>query len=268
MSMTVTATTEAAAPASRSRELSPGQAAILQLLPGLALLPAYAILSWIMAGRGIPAILALMISILVVEVPVSWIIMIRRVRQETGGSFSLEAAFPWMEKVPWWAYLFLGLPAILFSMILMGGAARLLGGLLREAVFPWVPAWFVMDPDPAMFSGLPRGLVMAVWALGLPALVLAGGTTQELLSRGFLLPRTAHWGGWAPAFNALLFTVFHLIAPWSWPGFFVSMLPWAYLVWWRRSVKIGLFIHVGMLALQWLGMTLLAFGLAPPPPGG
>ena len=41
------------------------------------------------------------------------------------------------------------------------------------------------------------------------------------------------------------------------------VLPWSYLVWWRRSVKFGFFIHVGMLALQWLGMTMMVFGLVP-----
>ena len=43
------------------------------------------------------------------------------------------------------------------------------------------------------------------------------------------------------------------------------VLPWAYLVWWKRSVKIGLFVHVGMLALQWLGMTMILFGVVPVP---
>lgn len=37
------------------------------------------------------------------------------------------------------------------------------------------------------------------------------------------------------------------------------------LVWWRRSVKIGVFIHVGMIVVQLLGLTALVFGLAPAP---
>ena len=45
------------------------------------------------------------------------------------------------------------------------------------------------------------------------------------------------------------------------------VLPWAYLVWWKRSVKLGLFVHVGMLVLQWLGMTMMMFGLVPVPAG-
>ncbi len=42
-------------------------------------------------------------------------------------------------------------------------------------------------------------------------------------------------------------------------------LPWACLVWWRHSVKIGLFIHIGMLFLQWLMLTLLVLGVVTMP---
>jgi hypothetical protein len=72
-------------------------------------------------------------------------------------------------------------------------------------------------------------------------------------------------GNWAPAYNALLFSVFHLIAPWNWAGFFLMTLPWAYLVWWRRSIRIGLFVHIGMLTIQWIGLTLMVFGMVPKP---
>jgi len=116
-----------------------------------------------------------------------------------------------------------------------------------------------------MFAELSRGMLLALWGLMLVAMVLVGGFTQELYARGFLLPRTEHLGKWAPAYNALMFAIFHLIAPWDWPAFFLMTIPWAYLVWWRRSVRIGLFIHVGMLTLQWLGLTLLVLGLAPAP---
>ena len=122
-----------------------------------------------------------------------------------------------------------------------------------------------MRPGPAMFASLSRELVFILWGLMLLGMVLLGGFTQELYSRGFLLPRMAHMGKIAPAYNALLFAVFHLIAPWNWLGFFLMTLPWAYMVWWRRSSKIGLFIHVGMLALQWVGMTMVLFGVVPMP---
>ena len=94
-----------------------------------------------------------------------------------------------------------------------------ISGVLLDSAFTWVPDWFVMRPDPSMFAELSRGMLLALWGLMLVAMVLVGGFTQELYARGFLLPRTEHLGKWAPAYNALMFAIFHLIAPWDWPAY-------------------------------------------------
>ena len=245
--------------------ISARKAAALQLAPGIASLPAYAIIASIMATNGIPNIFALALTILLVEVPVSWAIITRQVRKETGAHFSIKQAFPWVAPIPWWQYLLIGVPMIAFSMVMVAGVGPMTQSFLLNSVFSWVPEWFVMRPDPMMFTGMSREMLLALLGFMLVAMVLVGGFTQELYSRGFLLPRMAHLGIWAPAYNALLFAAFHMIAPWDWGAFFLMVLPWAYLVWWRRSVKIGLFIHVGMLTLQLLGMTLIAFGVVTAP---
>jgi len=247
------------------QQISARQAALLQLAPAFASLPFYAVLAWFLAGQGIPNLFALLFTILLIEVPVSWIIMVRHVRREHDGRFTLAAAFPWRTAVPWWQYLVIGVPVTIFSTVMVAGVSPQFQTLLLESFFDGLPGWFVMNPGPGMFSTLSRELLLTLWVLMLFGMVLVGGMTQELFARGFLLPRTQNLGRWAPAFNALFFAIFHLISPWNWLPFFLMVLPWAYLVWWRRSVKIGLFIHVGMLALQWLAMTLIIFGLAPAP---
>jgi len=92
-----------------------------------------------------------------------------------------------------------------------------------------------------------------------------GGLTQELYHRGFLLPRTARLGAGAVPFNAALFAVAHVTAPWGWPGFFLLSLPWAGAVHRWRSVQLGLIGHLGMLAVGWLGMTAMVLGWVAPP---
>ncbi len=251
--------------AGETTRMSPRQAAMLQLAPGIISLPVFALLAWILAGNGIPNIFALALTILVVEVPVCWAIMLKYVRKENGGQFSFAKAFPWSASIPWWQYLLIGLPLILFSSFMIVGIGPRVEGVLLHSVFAWVPEWFVMRLDPGMFTTLSQNMLMTLWVLMFVSMVVAGAATQELYSRGFLLPRTQHFGWWAPAFNALLFAIFHLIAPWGWPVFFLMTLPWAYFVWWRRSVKIGLFIHVGMGVLQWLGMTMVMFGFVSLP---
>ncbi len=248
-----------------SIQMTAKEAAWLQLVPGLVSLPVFAVLAWLLTSRGLPNMMALGLTILLVEVPVSWAIMRRRVRKETGGRFSLASAFPWHASVPWWQYPVIGLPVILFSTIMMLGVGPKIEHALLSRVFSWAPDWFVMSADPSMFTEMSQTVLLAMWGLSGVGMILVGGFTQELYSRGFLLPRTEQLGRWAPPLNAVVFSVFHLIAPWGWPAFFLLSLPWAYLVWWRRSIKIGLFCHVGMLALQWLGMTAVVFGLVSIP---
>jgi len=247
-----------------TKSISAGEAALLQVAPGLASFPVFALLAFMFSRQGVPNIFALTLTVVLVEVPLCWAIMVHRVRKETGG-FQLRDAFPWTASVPWWQYLVIGVPLIFFSMFMIVGIGPRIDTVFLDGTFSWVPDWFAMRPDPSVFASMSRALSMALWVMMLFGLVIAGGFTQELYSRGCRLPRTAHLGWWAPALNACLFAMLHTVAPWSWPVFFTMTLPWAYLVWWRRSVKIGLFIHVGMLGLQWLVMTLVIFGVVQVP---
>ncbi len=245
-----------------------GRAIRLQLLPGAVSAIVFVLAAQGVHDAGLPVIFTLAIAMVVGEIPSSWVIMIRQVKRETGGRFRPAAAFPWLRRVPWWVYVAVGVPFILFSTIMMAGVVPAIGAPIRHALFGWVPGSMVMEPDPAMLSTISHGTLISMWLLSVIVFAGIGGITQELYSRGFLLPRTEHLGvGLAPPLNAVSFAVFHLIAPWNWIPFTLMVLPWSYLVWWRRSVKIGLFIHVGTLLIQSLMMGLLAFGVVQVPAG-
>lgn len=244
-------------------QLNPRQAVLLQLAPGLANLPVFFVVAYFFGQLGLPSFLALAVTLLIAEIPVSWFIMAKLTRRETGGRFDFAVAFPWRASLPWWQYLLIGVPVVLFGMVMIGGVAPMLGSAIRSGLDLNIPTWFLLEPDPEIFAAMSHSTLILTWLAMLTVFAGVGGITQELYSRGFLLPRTAHWGVAAPLFNAVLFGVFHLNAPWSWPGFILLALPWAYLVWWKQSCKIGLFGHVGMLFMQSMLMAALVFGLAP-----
>lgn len=244
------------------REFGPFRALAFQILPGLASLPLYAAFAWWFDSHGLPNIAALILAVVLAEVPASWAIMVWQVRRETG-RFRLRSAFPWLAPLRLRQYLLLGVPIVLLSVAINAGVGGVGGQLLREALFPAVPEWFAMQPDPADFAQMSDALLLLLWLSMFAGLVFLGGVTQELYSRGFLLPRTARLGRYAPILNAAGFAMLHTAAPWSWPAFFMLSLPWAFLVWHFRSVKIGLFTHVGMLTVQWLAMSIFLFGAAP-----
>ena len=66
---------------------------------------------------------------------------------------------------------------------------------------------------------------------------------EELYFRGYLLPRLSRFGAWCPVISALFFALFHVWQPYNIPVIFVTVLPWMYLVWWKRNVYLSILIH-------------------------
>lgn len=251
----------------KAAQLNGREMVFLQLAPGVVSVSAYIIFAWFLGKAGLPTILALMLAVPLAEVPFTWWLLVRRLRQETGQGFSFKAAFPWWTKIPWWVYL-VAVPLIFLNLGFMMVGLTQIDPYLISNFFSWVPGWMLMGGfDPGIFSTMSRGVLLTMWGLSLFGMTILGGFTQELYSRGFLLPRMAHLGWKAPFINAALFAVLHFVAPWAWPVFFFNALIWSLMVYWRRSAKIGIFMHVGMLFLQWLGMTMVIFGFVPPPGG-
>jgi hypothetical protein len=229
-------------------QLSLRRAFVLQVIPGFPMLAVYLPAAWLFGRRGLPVQFALYTAILVGEVPATWLMMAYQRRREGGGPL-----FPWRAPLPAWQYIAIGVPLAIIGLLVMGALTPTVGEAIRDGLFAWVPAWAVPDmtADPRHWS---RPVRIALAVLGLFGATLAGGVTQELYARGFLLPRTEHAGRMAPLFNAAAFAVLHLASPWSWPVFFLVALPWAYAVWWRRSIGLGLAGHVGMLGIMSLGL--------------
>lgn len=233
----------------------------LQITPGIASLALFLPAAYVLHERGLPVIFALGVGILLGEVPVTWWLMIRRMRAEEGG-FSFSRAFPWMRKLRWRVYLLAGIPIVLVSMALMMMGQMVLSPVIQEAAFPFAPEWMHMTMSPNEMAALDQSVLLAMWAMSIVIFTGIGGFTQELYARGFLLPRMAHMGVIAPVLNALFFAMMHLAGPWGWPVFFVTSLIWAVAVFWTRSVKIGLVGHIGMLFVQSMMMGALIFASA------
>lgn len=235
-----------------------------QLLPGLASLVAFVPLLWALTGTGIPRMAALFLAILIGEVPMSWYLMIRSQRAD-GQTLSMQHLFPWHAPMGFWRLGLLGFGLAIAGMVIIFGLATAAEPFIRETLFSWVPEGFVLQAGPAGMEGATRTGLLVLWALSGLVGVGIGGVTQELYSRGFLLPRSAHLGWMSVPLNAGLFAMMHLAAPWGWPFFFFGALLWGAAVYRWRSIQLGLAGHIGMLALGWLMMTGMVFGFIPAP---
>lgn len=238
-----------------------GRAAAYQVLPGLANLMVFVPIAWLLRDTAVPSMVALFLAILLGEVPASWYLMVRGLRRD-GQPVRMETLFPWRRRPGLPLLVGLGLLLALAGLVLVGGLAGAFQPALRELVFGWVPDWLVMEMGPEAVAGGSRTGLIILWALSGVVGVGVGGITQELYHRGFILPRTSRLGWGSVPLNAVLFAVVHTAAPWGWPFFFGVGLIWGAAVYHWRSVQLGLVGHIGMLALGWLGMTVMIFGRA------
>lgn len=79
--------------------------------------------------------------------------------------------------------------------------------------------------------------------------VFAGPMVEELYFRGYLLPRMTRYGRWAPLLNVTLFSLYHFWSPWSFLSRIAGVTPFAYAVWWKRNVYLGMAVHIALNAI-------------------
>lgn len=67
--------------------------------------------------------------------------------------------------------------------------------------------------------------------------------TEELDFRGYLLPRMSQFGRWAPLLNVVLFSLYHFWSPWQFFSRVAGVTPFAYAVWRKENVYLGMIVH-------------------------
>ena len=163
------------------------------------------------------------------------------------GSVSLSAAVPWQKPVSPIVFLALLVVvtayAIFFRDFFRWPPMMAFAGTVRELVPFWPPeaAWrpnFGYGFDE--FTGISRTLNIVIMGLCMAAVSAA----QTLYFRGFLLPRMAWLGWWAPILNTALFAAFHLYSVPFWHFFFLFTLAWGFVTFATRNAWIAVISHM------------------------
>jgi hypothetical protein len=129
-------------------------------------------------------------------------------------------------------------PALLVAAIVGFGILSLAEVPVRDALFGWLPDWFVA---PVALESVTDYSASAwyVTLVGYFALnVVLGPVTEELYFRGYLLPRMSQFGHWAPLLNVALFSLYHFWSPWQ----LLSRIAgdaYAYAVWRQETHRNG-----------------------------
>ena len=210
----------------------------LHLLPGALITAFYIGVGPIVRSLGFPSLMALYLAIVLVLIPFELGYLLYRARVE---GVSLGGVVLYREPVP--RGQLIGLVLITFTWAAM--VAVLVFPPLDEffigTFFSWLPEWFFMAEDFGRYS---TAALLITWAFGLLANGLAGPVVEELYFRGYLLPRVARRGRWAPLLNVALFSLYHFFTPWANLGRILALLPMVAATWWKRNIYLGMAVHV------------------------
>jgi membrane protease YdiL (CAAX protease family) len=233
---------------------------VLHLLPGLLTLIFYCIAAPLIHRAKAPSTLAFLFAVAFVHIPVQLSYMLYQ-NKKRNGSLSLQGILLYRERISLWQVLVLGLPCLIWLVVVPFAVFVPISNTLLETVFWWLPDWFHWDPaslaeNASQYSTTFVWLtVILMWVVG----AVPGPLVEELYYRGYLLPRISRFGKWAPLANAALFALDHMYEPWLIPAAFVGFLPMVYAVWWKKNIYVGIFVHCGLMVLSALGVLAAMF---------
>jgi membrane protease YdiL (CAAX protease family) len=214
-----------------------GETIVYHLLPGVAILAGYVLITPFIRAAGLPSAIGISLAVLVVLVPLELGILFWQGKKRNG-KFSLEGIVLNREKTPAPQFALLTFAA-LFGAVL---CFALLGWLDKTllTLFAWLPNWFFINEDMSVYS---KTIQFANWlAIFLITGILAP-YVEELYFRGFLLPHIAWMKNWAPVAEAFLFALYHFWSPWQLVTRFLAVLPLVYIVNRKRDLRIGVVAH-------------------------
>ena len=210
------------------------QIILYHLLPGVPVLLAAVVFTNPVWGFGLPIFLSLMISFCLCLIPSQWLILVitaRREGKKTRDIIGYSSKMPLSKTLLW------SLPGIVLAAVIFTVGIDIENPLWR--VFLWVPEWFRVNrpaPDMGNYVALTLALNFLIRGLLVPFI-------EEIYFRGFLLPRMNRLGKSAPIASAALFSVNHLFAPWENVTRMLAVLPFVYITWHKKNVRISLISH-------------------------
>ncbi|MDQ2717615.1 MAG: CPBP family intramembrane metalloprotease [Chloroflexota bacterium] len=213
------------------------QSLVLHLFPGLCVLAFGFLATHFVIQAGFPGTLALLLSALLIGTPLRLGYLLYQGKKQHG-VFSLQGIVLYWGRMPWWQYLLILLPIMVYAIALEVLLSPVNSFPLTH-MFWWLPP--ALLPSGAVTSLTTATLITALLAVLIDGIVVP--VVEEVYYRGYLLPRLSRLGWLAPVVNVLLFTLGHFWQPYNYLLIFLLVLPEVYLVYWKRNIKISILIH-------------------------
>jgi len=213
----------------------------LHIIPGVLLTAAFIVLKPLTETIGYPPLLAFILAVLLVDIPLQLGIMYYQ-GKKLNGRYSLQGVVLYREKIPWGQFIII----FLIGVVLLFGLSTLampVNSFLSQQLFSWLPDWIFLN-DAYQYEAYSQGTLLVTLTLFLIVTGIALPWVEELYFRGFLMPRISRFKAWAPILSAFLFALYHVWQLFDFATIFLSGLVFAFAVWWKRDVKLGISLHV------------------------
>ncbi|MFG3621174.1 CPBP family intramembrane glutamic endopeptidase [Nocardia sp. NPDC047654] len=223
---------------------------VLHLVPGGLIVAAYLLIGQpFVEVIGYPAFMGWAIALCLVLLPVlSGLLWLGRRRN---GRFSLHGVLHYTDRPVPRGKLVAIVIALITWMMGLGLALAPLNNFFKD-FFTWLPYANTGGSGNNTYldlHGYPHSMLLATMVICLPLTGISLPLIEELYFRGFLLPRIAHLGGWAPLCNTVLFALYHFWSPWVFVSRVIFTFPGYWLTWQHKDIRISIGMHVGVTSI-------------------
>jgi len=205
--------------------------------PGLIITLFYILISPFIIKQGLPGLSVLLIAEVVILAPVGLAHLLIK-GKKLNSTFGLKNVIAFQSKLSRKQYLKWSAIGII-SCFLVYFPFYPIGLYFRDTVFNWLPEWY-FNP---VFGTNDTELISRVFLAGIFIDGLVGPVVEELFFRGYLLPRMAFLGNWAPVVNGALFGLYHFWQPHNYFGIIAVGIVLSTVVWKTKNVYLGMIIH-------------------------
>jgi membrane protease YdiL (CAAX protease family) len=237
-----------AAPAAHPPQHSLVHSAWLHLLPGVLIVLFAIIVGPMVISARLPLLLVPSLWVLCVLIPFELGYLLYQGKKRNG-RLSLRGIVLYREPMPMKVYLLLIPALIVWAIVVFTLISAPIEPYLIKTLFSWMPGWFF-----SLFTignaGVQTHTILLIAVLLSIITNPAASFVEELYFRGYLLPRIAHLGAWAPLINTVLFSLYHLFSPWQNIARILAVLPMTYSVAWKKNIFVGIITHCTLDALS------------------
>ncbi|MFF0453297.1 CPBP family intramembrane glutamic endopeptidase [Nocardia africana] len=228
---------------------------LLHLGPGALVVAAYLFVGKPLADAvGYPAFLGWAIALCLILIPIlSGLLWLGRIRN---GRVSLHGVLHYTDApLPGGKLVAMIIPLIVWMTLISFALAP--ANTYVKTFFTWLPYAGTSDSgNNSYLDGYSHSIMLTTMLICLPLTGITLPLIEELYFRGFLLPRIAHLGRWAPVVNTVLFSLYHFWSPWAFLSRVVFTFPGYWSVWRHKDIRLSIGMHVGVTSILAIFGTL------------